>query len=68
MDKEKSLRTKVRNILRMSGVVRSDENYHTLVDVSRLKNITEDELKRMRNVGSTTIGFIMELKKSFDWL
>lgn len=68
MDKEKSLRTKARNILRMAGVIRSDENYHTLIDVSRLKSITEDELKRMRNVGSTTIEFIEEFKKSFDWL
>lgn len=68
MNKEKSLRTKARNILRMAGAIRSDEKYHTLVDVSRLRSITDDELKRMRNVGSTTIEFIEEFKKSFDWL
>lgn len=64
----KAIKTKARNVLRNAGIIRYDENNHTLLDVSRLMSIPDDELRRMRNVGETTVEFINEFRKLFEWL
>jgi len=65
---KKAIKTKARNVLKNAGILRQDENYHTLLDVSRLRSIPDDELKKMRNVGGTTVEFINKFRKLFEWL
>ena len=62
------LKTRARNIFLKKGVIRYDERFHLLLDFSRLKSIPDDELKGMRQVGATTIEFINEFRKLFEWL
>lgn len=66
--KNKALNTKAKNALKIAGILWYDDNCHTIIDVSRLKSVTDDELKQLRNIGATTIEFINDFKKCVDWL
>ncbi len=64
----KHLNTKAKNALKSAGILWYDEKCHIILDVSRLKSVTDDELKRLRNTGTTTIDFINGFKKAVSWL
>ncbi len=68
MDKNKVLKTKAKNALKSAGILYSDDNCHTILDVSRLRSVADDELKRLRNIGTTTIEFINDFKSHMNWL
>ena len=56
-----------RNALKQANIVRY-ENGRTIIDVSLLRTIPDDELMKFRNVGKTTIEKIQEIRKSLDWV
>lgn len=58
-------KTMARNALKMAGVIRYDENCHTLIDVSLLMALPDCELLTCRNVGRVTLEAIRELKKNY---
>lgn len=65
---EKHIESRAKFVLREVGILKSDGNGHTVIDISRLKSIPYEELRRMRNVGSATIEFINKFRKLFDWI
>lgn len=66
--KEKSLKSRVKSALKESGILKWDENNHRVIDLSRLTTITDDELRRKRNVGSVIIEEIHKLREVLRWL
>lgn len=68
MDKEKALKSRVRNTLKEAGIIRYDDKNHMIIDVTRLRIFPECELRRMRNVGEVIMKAVNELRKSLDWL
>lgn len=66
--KESPILTKVRSLLRDVEVLRYDEKWHSVIDVSLLRSIPDDELKRHRNVGEKTLEKVREIRRSLDWV
>lgn len=66
--KESPILTKVRSLLRDVEVLRYDEKWHSVIDVSLLRTIPDDELKRHRNVGEKTLEKVREIRRSLDWV
>lgn len=66
--KEKHLQSRVKSALRETEILKWDENNHRIIDLSRLMTITDDELKRKRNVGTAIIEWIHKLKDDLRWL
>lgn len=66
--KESAILTKARSLLRDVEVLRYDEKGHYVIDVSLLRTIPDDELKRHRNVGEKTLEKIREIRRSLDWV
>lgn len=66
--KESAILTKARSLLRNVEVLRFDENGHYVIDVSLLRPIPDDELKRYRNVGENTLEKVREIRRSLDWV
>lgn len=68
MTNKDAILTKARSLLRDVEVLRYDEKGHSVVDVSLLRTIPDDELIRHRNVGKATIEKIWEIRKSLEWV
>ena len=64
---EDRILTMTRNALKQANIVRY-ENGRTIIDVSLLRTIPDDELMKFRNVGKTTIEKIQEIRKSLEWV
>lgn len=64
---EDRILTMTRNALKQANIVRY-ENGRTIIDVSLLRTIPDDELMKYRNVGKTTIEKIQEIRKSLEWV
>lgn len=60
---EKQLQSRVKSTLRETEILKWDESNHRIIDLSRLMTITDDELKRKRNVGPAIIEGIHKLKE-----
>lgn len=68
MDKEKALKSRVKNVLKEAEIIRYDENDHMIIDMTRLKMYPECELRKLRRVGNVIVEAINEFRKCFDWL
>ena len=66
--KEKHIQARVKSTLRETEIIKWDESNHRIIDLSQLTTITDDELKRKRNVGSAIIEAIHKLKDDLRWL
>ena len=66
--KESAILTKARSLLRDVKVLRYDEKGHYVIDVSLLRTIPDDQLKRYRNVGEKTLEKVREIMRSLDWV
>ena len=65
---ESAVLTKARSLLRDVEVLRYDGKGHSVIDISLLRTIPDDELIRHRNVGKATIEKIREIRKSLEWV
>lgn len=65
---EKHLKSRVKSTLKEIEILKWDENNHRIIDLSRLTTITDDELKKRRNVGPAIIEGIHKLKEELRWL
>ncbi len=48
-------------------IIRYD-NHHLILDIDRLKSMTDEDIKRLWNVGEVVGGKIIELRDSLKWL
>ena len=65
---EKVALTKARRLLIDVKVLRKDENGHSIVDVSLLRDMPDNELEKYRGVGKTVLAKVREIRRSFDWV
>lgn len=63
---EKVALTKARRLLIDVKVLRKDENGHSIVDVSLLRDMQDNELEKYRGVGKTVLAKVREIRRSFD--
>lgn len=68
MDKDKLLRSKIKTALRNADIIKYDNSYHLVLDISRLMSMPDDEIDLMRNVGKITGEKIKSLRDSLKWL
>ncbi len=68
MDKDKLLRSKTRSALMNADIIKYDNTNRLVLDISRLKSMTDDEIKRMRNVGEIVGEKIIAFRDSLKWL
>lgn len=64
---EKHIESRAKNTLREAGILKT-EGCHDIIDVTELKRLRDEDLKRMRHVGGATIEFINNFRKQFDWI
>lgn len=48
--------------LKCKGIIIKDGNGHTMIDITKFLEISDDEFLRCRNVGEYTVGEIEKLK------
>lgn len=48
--------------LKSKGIIIKDGNGHTMIDITKFLEISDDEFLRCRNVGEYTVGEIEKLK------
>ena len=68
MDKDKQLISKTRTALMYADIIKYDNTNRLVLDISRLKSMTDDEIDRMRNVGKVVGGKIKSFRDSLKWL
>lgn len=65
--KESARETLAARALKILGVIKYDKDCHTIIDVSLLQSLPENEMLRCRGVGKITLGMILELKRATGW-
>ncbi|MBD9177610.1 MAG: hypothetical protein EGP82_00255 [Odoribacter splanchnicus] len=65
---EKHIQSRTKRIFWEVNILKRDENNHTIIDISRLKSIPDEELRNMRHVGNATVEFINNFRNLFDWI
>lgn len=63
------IQTVARYTLRVAGVIRQEkESGHAILDLDRLRELTDDDLLKYRNVGKATLEVINQLKDNIKWI
>mgnify|MGYP000008012027 CR=1 FL=1 len=68
MDKDKLLRSKTRSALMNADIIKYDNTHRLVLDISRLRSMTDDEIDGMRHVGKVTGEKIKSFRDSLKWL
>ena len=64
---EKHIESRAKFILREAEILKS-KNGHDFIDITELKRMRDEDFLRMRRVGETTVEFIANFRKAFDWI
>lgn len=54
--------------LKQKGVIKVDADGHTVLDLTRLNEISDKEFLLCRNVGEYTLNFILKFKRCLKWI
>lgn len=54
--------------LKQKGIIKTDAEGHTILDLTRLHEVSDTDFLKCRNVGEYTLGFILKFRRSLNWI
>lgn len=54
--------------LKEKEIIKVDADGHTILDLTRLRKISDADLLKCRNVGEYTLAFILQFRKRLNWI
>lgn len=58
----------VQTTLTDKGIIKVDADGHTILDLTRLHEVSDTDFLKCRNVGEYTLAFIIKFRKSLNWI
>lgn len=49
-------------------IIKVDADGHTILDLTRLHEVSDTDFLKCRNVGEYTLGFIIKFRRSLNWI
>ena len=49
-------------------IIKVDADGHTILDLTRLHEVSDADFLKCRNVGEYTLAFIIKFRKSLNWI